>query len=36
MLGNASFGFKAFEIIETVLYHQLGELTEPQFEHRFW
>ena len=31
-----SFGFKSFKIIETALYHQLGELPEPQFTHEFW
>lgn len=31
-----SFGFKSFKIIETALYHQLGDLPEPQFTHEFW
>jgi len=31
-----SFGFRSFKIIETALYHQLGELPEPQFPHEFW
>jgi len=31
-----SFGFKSFGIIETALFHQLGELPEPEFTHEFW
>lgn len=31
-----SFGFKSFKIIETALYHQLGDLPEPEFTHDFW
>lgn len=31
-----SFGFRSFKTIETALYHQLGELPEPQFTHEFW
>lgn len=30
-----SFGFRTFETIETVLYHNLGNLPEPEFTHRF-
>lgn len=31
-----AFGYRSYEIIETALYHQLGDLPEPQFEHQFW
>lgn len=31
-----SFGFRSFKVIETALYHQLGNLPEPQFTHEFW
>ncbi len=31
-----SFGFRSFEIMKTALYHQLGDLPEPEFAHRFW
>jgi transposase len=31
-----SFGFKSLKIIETALYHQLGDLPEPEFTHDFW
>lgn len=30
-----SFGFKSFPVMETALYHQLGQLPEPEFTHRF-
>lgn len=36
ILVRKAFGFRSFEIIETALYHQLGDLPEPQLEHRFW
>ena len=31
-----AFGFRSFEVMETALYHQLGELPEPYFDHDFW
>ena len=31
-----AFGYRSFSIIETALYHQLGDLPKPQFEHDFW
>ena len=31
-----AFGFRSFEVMETALYHQLGNLPEPTFKHEFW
>ena len=31
-----SYGFRTYEAIETSLYHNLGDLPEPEFTHRFW
>ena len=31
-----SYGFRTFGAIETALYHNLGDLPEPEFTHRFW
>jgi transposase len=31
-----SYGFKSFNVLETALYHQLGQLPEPPITHRFW
>jgi transposase len=31
-----AFGFRSFEVMETALYHQLGNLPEPTFPHEFW
>lgn len=31
-----SYGFRTYGAIETALYHNLGELPEPDFTHRFW
>jgi len=31
-----AFGYRSFEVIETALYHQLGDLPEPEFSHQFW
>jgi transposase len=31
-----SYGFRTYGAIETVLYHNLGALPEPEFSHRFW
>jgi len=30
-----AFGFRTFEAIEVALYHQLGQLPEPEVAHRF-
>ncbi len=30
-----AFGFRTFEAMETALYHELGELPEPEITHRF-
>ena len=30
-----SYGFKTFEVYQTVLYHELGKLPEPDIAHRF-
>ena len=31
-----SYGFRTYEAIETALYHNLGDLPEPNFPHKFW
>ena len=31
-----SFGFRTIKIAKICLYHQLGELPEPEFAHKFW
>ena len=31
-----SFGFRTLKIAKVCLYHQLGELPEPEFAHKFW
>jgi transposase len=31
-----AYGFRSLEVIQTVLYHQLGNLPEREFAHRFW
>jgi len=31
-----SYGFRSSRIIQLALYHNLGELPEPEFTHRFW
>ncbi len=31
-----AFGFRSFDVMKTALYHQLGKLPEPEFEHDFW
>lgn len=31
-----SYGFRTYEAIESTLYHNLGDLPEPEFTHRFW
>ena len=31
-----TFGFRSFKVIETALYHQMGDLPEPEFTHEFW
>jgi len=35
-LVRKAFGFRSFDVIETALYHQLGNLPEPEMEHRLW
>lgn len=32
---SRSYGHRSFEILQLVLYHNLGDLHEPQFAHRF-
>ena len=34
--GCNSFVFKSFDVIETALYHQVGNLPEPEKEHKFY
>ncbi len=36
ILVRKAFGFKSFEVIKVALYHQLGDLPKPNFEHQFW
>lgn len=31
-----AYGFRTCSAIQTALYHQLGDLPEPRFTHRFW
>lgn len=31
-----AYGFRTAEAIEIALYHQLGDLPEPEFTHKFW
>jgi len=31
-----SYGFRTFGAVEAALYHNLGDLPEPEFTHRFW
>lgn len=31
-----AFGYRSFDVIETALFHQLGDLPEPKFSHQFW
>lgn len=31
-----AYGFRTAKAIETALYHQLGDLPEPEFTHEFW
>jgi transposase len=31
-----AFGFRSFEVLKVAVLHQLGDLPEPQFTHRFW
>jgi transposase len=31
-----SYGFRTYEAIEITLYHNLADLPEPEFAHRFW
>lgn len=31
-----AFGYRSFDIMQTALYHQLGDLPEPYLDHEFW
>lgn len=31
-----AFGYRSYDILETALFHQLGDLPEQQFDHKFW
>lgn len=31
-----AFGYRSYDVLETALFHQLGELPERQFDHQFW
>ena len=31
-----AYGFRTYRAVEVALYHNLGDLPEPQFTHRFW
>jgi transposase len=31
-----AYGFRTAKAIEIALYHQLGDLPEPEFTHEFW
>ena len=31
-----AFGYRSFKVMETALYHQLGNLPEPKYSHNFW
>ena len=31
-----AYGFRTYAAIEIALYHQLGDLPEPEFTHSFW
>ena len=31
-----AYGFRTTKAIEIALYHQLGDLPEPEFTHEFW
>lgn len=31
-----SYGFRTYEAVQIALYHNLGNLPEPKFTHRFW
>ncbi len=31
-----AYGFRTYDAIEVALYHQLGNLPEPDFTHKFW
>ena len=31
-----AYGFRTSKAIKTALYHQLGDLPEPEFTHEFW
>ena len=31
-----AFGYRSLDVMKTALYHQLGKLPEPQFNHDYW
>jgi transposase len=31
-----AFGYRSLDVMKTALYHQLGKLPEPQFDHDYW
>ena len=31
-----AYGFRSLDVLKTVLYHQLGNLPQREFTHRFW
>ena len=33
---NPGASYRSLDVIQTVLYHQLGNLPEPEFTHKFW
>ncbi len=35
-LVRRAFGFRSFDVVEVALYHQMGDLPEPELEHRLW
>jgi hypothetical protein len=35
VITRRSYGFRTYHAMETVLYHNLGRLPEPQLTHRF-
>jgi hypothetical protein len=35
VITRRSYGFKSFHVLETVLYHTLGKLPEPELTHKF-
>jgi transposase len=31
-----AYGFQAFETLKIALFHALGKLPEPKYNHKFW